>query len=86
MTISGHAARDAQWVTHTCPVAWESIGAWGRWGVAAVCRDSGLLSAADDSGAIKIFNYPAIEQVHLSMSALARAHATKIFLTICVYW
>lgn len=61
------AMRDTVWATHTCPLAFQSVGVWPEnadgTDVNTVSRsnDQSLMASGDDWGKVKLFTYPAVQ-------------------------
>ena len=74
LELTPKEARDIQWASHTCTLAWSTLGVWptdrNQTQVNTIdvaknkCRDvkrneSGLIATGNDDGIIKLFRWPA---------------------------
>ena len=75
-------ARDAEWDTFTCVLGFDVMGVWphGTDGtdVNAACRsnDLQLLATGDDSGLVKLFNFPVV--VAAAPNHALRGHSSHV--------
>lgn len=59
--------RDIEWDTHSCALAFTSLGVWPEnadgtdVNTLAKSGDNSLLASGDDWGKVKLFSYPAIQ-------------------------